>query len=147
MSGKGKVDDKTMQERVHQVSLLLKRKSLNYIIQFMIDEWKIERCQAYRYIKRARKEWEKYFAHLKGSGKGYYVSQLKELKDQAYGRATIIGKGESKMVIEVPDLGLVFDITKEEAKLMGIYPAEKHEETRKVIILGKKKKEEGVENE
>ena len=53
-----------------------------------------------------------------------------------------MGRGDSKMVVTIPDLNLVLEITKEEAKLMGIYPAEKHEETRKVIILGKKEKKE-----
>lgn len=147
MSGHNKVDSKTMAERVHEVSLLLRRKPLKYIIQYMIDKWKIERCQAYRYVKSARVDWENYFANLKSSGKGYYVTQLRDLKDEAYGRAVIVGKGDNKMVINVPDLGLVFDITKEEAKLMGIYPAEKHEvDVRKVIVIGKKK-EKGEENE
>ena len=40
------------------------------------------------------------------------------------------------------DVRLAFDIAKEEAKLMGVYPAEKHEETHKVILLGKKEKPE-----
>ena len=57
----------------------------------------------------------------------YHVAQIRDLKDKAYTE---------------DDMRLVLDITKEEAKLMGIYPAEKYEETRKVIILGKKEKEE-----
>ncbi len=43
------------------------------------------------------------------------------------------------------DYKLAFDIAREEAKIMGIYPAEKHEEIRKVILLGKKEKPEDKE--
>ena len=142
MAGFNKVDDKTHQERVHEVSLLLKRKPVKYIIQFITDNWDVEIRQAYKYISEAKREWKKYFSQVKKCGMAYHVTQLRELKDQAFGRAVVVGKGEKKMVVTVPDLNLVFEITKEEAKLMGIYPAEKHEETRKVIVLGKKEKKE-----
>jgi len=114
---------------------------MSFIIEFMRKEWGIETAQAYRYIRSARKEWQKYFAHLKGSGMSYHVAQLRDLKDQAYSKKIVIGKGEKrvnektgkleiiyddKQIITIADLGLVFEITKEEAKLMGIYPAEKH---------------------
>ena len=141
MAGFNKVDDKTHEERVHEVSLLLKRKSVKIIIEYIIKEWGIEQAQAYKYISEAKKEWKKYFSQVKKCGMAYHVNQLRELKDMAFGRGVVVGKGEKKIVITVPDLNLVFDITKEEAKLMGIYPAEKHEETRKVIILGKKEEE------
>ena len=146
MAGFNKVDDKTHQERVHKISLLLKRKPIKYILQYITDNWNVEIRQAYKYINEAKREWKKYFKNLKRAGMGYHIAQLRELKDQAFGRATTVGKGEKKMVIEIPDLNLVFDITKEEAKLMGIYPAEKHEETRKIIVLKKEKKED-AENE
>ena len=142
MAGFNRVDDKTHEERVHEVSLLLKRKSIPYIIQFITETYKVDERQARNYIRQAKKESEKYFSQDKKCGMAYHVNQLRELKDEAYGRATIIGRGDSKMVITVPDLNLVFEITREEAKLMGIYPAEKHEETRKVIILGAKKEKE-----
>ena len=147
MAGFNKVDDKTHQERVHEVSLLLKRKPVKYIIQFITDNWDVEIRQAYKYISEAKREWKKYFSQVKKCGMAYHVTQLRELKDQAFGRAVVVGKGENKMVVEVPDLSLVFEITKEEAKLMGIYPAEKHEDLHKVIVLGKKEKKEGEENE
>lgn len=111
MSGKGKVDSKIVQERVHEISLLLKRKPLKYIIEYMIKTWGIEKAQAYKYINKARKEWERYFKNLKRAGMGYHISQMRELKDQA---------------LEEEDTRLVLDIDKEEAKLMGIYPSEKH---------------------
>ena len=129
MAGYNKVDDKTHQERVHEVSLLLKRKPVKYIIQYITETWKVDERQARNYIRQAKTEWKKYFSQVKKCGMAYHVTQLRELKDKAYGRVTIVGKGENKMVVEVPDLSLVFEITKEEAKLMGIYPAEKHELT------------------
>lgn len=138
MAGFNKVDDKVHQERVHEVSLLLKRKPVKYILQYISETWKIDERQARNYIRQAKAEWKKYFSQVKKCGMAYHVTQLRELKDQAFGRATVIGRGDNKMVIEVPDLNLVLDITKEEAKLMGIYPAEKHEETRKIIVLKKK---------
>ena len=140
MAGFNKVDSRTKAERVYKVSLLLRRKPLKFIIEYITKEWKIERAQAYKYIKEARKEWLKYFEKLKGDGISYHIAQIRDLKDQAYSRKVVVGTVKNKQVIQVPDLGLVLDITKEEAKLMGIYPAEKHEEIRKVIILGKKDK-------
>jgi len=118
------------EKRIYQVSLLLRRKPMSFIIEFVMKKWNVEKAQAYRYIKLARKEWKKYFEKLKGDGIAYHVTQNRDLKDKA------MTDGDYK---------LAFDIAKEEAKLMGVYPAEKHEETRKIIILGGKKKE-GEEN-
>ena len=99
---------------------------MSFIIEFIRKEWGLEKAQAYNYIRSARKEWQKYFAKLKHDGMGYHVAQLRDLKDQAYSRKVVIGRGDNKEIITVADLGLVFEITKEEAKLMGIYPAERH---------------------
>ena len=142
MAGFNKVDDKTHQERVHEVSLLLKRKPVKYILQYISETWKVDERQARNYIRQAKAEWKKYFSQVKKCGMAYHVNQLREIKDQAYDRSVVVGRGDNKMVVEVPDLNLVLDITKEEAKLMGIYPAEKHEETRKIIVLKKKEEEE-----
>ena len=135
------IDKVEHQKRIYQVSLLLRRKPMPFIIEFMRKEWGIEKAQAYRYIKSARKEWQKYFEKLKGDGMSYHVAQLRDLKDQAYSKKVVIGKGkkvvnketgkleiiyDNQQVITIADLGLIFEITKEEAKLMGIYPAEKH---------------------
>ena len=59
---------------------------------------------------------------------GYYVAQLRDIKDQAYrSERVVIGKDNDKKIVKTPNLGLVFDITKEEAKLMGAYPPEVHD--------------------
>ena len=127
MAGDNKVDSKTKQERIYQVGLMLRRKSISFIIEFIRTEWGLEKAQAYNYIKDAKKEWQKYFAHLKGSGMSYHIAQLRDLKDEAYGKKVIIGRGDNKQVITIADLGLIFEISREEAKLMGIYPSEKHD--------------------
>lgn len=116
-------------------------------MQFIAQNWGLEKRQAYNYIELARKEWQKYFSHLKGSGMSYHIAQLRDLKDQAYSRKVVIGRGDNKETVIIADLGLVFEITKEEAKLMGIYPAEKHkiDEIKKIIIIGKKEKDDDEE--
>ena len=101
-----------MEKRVYQVSLLLRRKPTSFIIEYMIKTWGIERAQAYRYIRLARKEWKKYFEKLKGDGIAYHITQNRDLKDKA------MTDGDYK---------LAFDIAREEAKLMGVYPTEKHD--------------------
>ena len=131
-----------VEKRIYQVGLMLRRKPISFIIQYCADNWKIEARQARKYIKKARKEWKKYFEKLKGDGIAYHIAQNRDLKDMAFSRKVVIGTVDNKQVIQIPDLGLILDITKEEAKLMGIYPAEKHEETRKVIVLGKKEEKE-----
>ena len=106
------VDKIEKEKRIYQISLLLRRKPTKYIIQFITQKWGLEKRQAYNYIKLARKEWQKYFTNLKHAGISYHIAQMRDLKDTA---------GSKK------DYRLVFDIAKEEAKLMGIYPSEKHD--------------------
>ena len=132
MAKLSEVDKIEKEKRIYQVSLLLRRKPMAFIIEYVMKEWKVEKAQAYRYIKLARKEWQNYFAKLKHDGMSYHIAQIRDLKDKAFTES---------------DTRLVLDITKEEAKLMGIYPAEKHkiEETKEVIIniLGEEKEEKG----
>lgn len=122
-----KSDQFEIEKRIHEISLLLKRKPVSWIVHKCSEKWDISERQVRKYIKKARNEWKKYFEKLQGDGIGYHISQMKELKDQAYDKKIVIGKGENKQVINVPDLQLILDISKEEAKLMGIYPAEKKE--------------------
>jgi hypothetical protein len=144
MSGENKVDSVEKDKRVYQVALMLRRKPIPFIVDYIKREWGLERTQAYNYIKEAKNEWQKYLTNVKRWGMGYYISQLRDLKDQAYSRKVIIGKGDNKELITIADLGLVFDITKEEAKLMGIYPATKIELENKIIV--KKPKEDDGDN-
>lgn len=127
MTENNRADNVEIQKRIYQVGLMLRRKSTPFIVDFIRREWGLERAQAFKYIKEARKEWKKYFEKLKGDGIAYHVAQLRDLKDQAYSRKVVIGRGDNKDTVTVADLGLVFEISKEEAKLMGIYPSEKHD--------------------
>jgi len=120
-------DNIEMKKRIYKVSLLLRRKPINIVVQSITQTWGVKQRQAYNYIRLARKEWQKYFDHLTISGMGYYVSQLRDLKDQAYKCHRVIKRGDTEVVVKTPNLPLVFEITKEEAKLMGQYPAERHE--------------------
>lgn len=120
-----KSDKREMEERVREVSSLLGRKSDPEICQIMSKKWDVSERQIRRYIASAEKEWQKYSARRKKDGMGYTLGQLRKLRDQASSRNVVVGRGEQKQVIEVPDLSLVLDITKEEAKLLGLYPAEK----------------------
>jgi len=122
-----RVGPKELQERIHLVSLMLRRKSTLFIINYVARVWHLGRGQAYSYMREARAEWEVYFNNLKANGKAYHVTQLRDLKDQAFSAKRIIGKGENRKVIRTPNLPLVLSIVQEEAKLMGVYPVERHE--------------------
>lgn len=123
---KKKAEAIEVEKRIYQVSLMLRRKSVNFIIQYAAENWKIGSRQTRTYIRRARKEWKKYFEKLEGDGIAYHIAQNRDLKDMAFSRKVVIGTVDNKQVIQVPDLNLILDIIKEEAKLMGIYPAERH---------------------
>lgn len=142
--------DVETQKRIYQIGLMVRRKPIPFILEFAGKEWGLEKSQAYYYIRLARKEWQKYYDHLKSSNMSYHMAELRDLKDQAYSRKVFIGRGDNKEAVTIADLGLVFEITKEEAKLMGIYPSEKHdinvEGELKVTINAKKKLAERFDN-
>jgi len=100
-----RIDEVEKQKRIYQVSLLLRRRPTGFIVQFIAENWGLEKRQAFNYIRLAKEEWARYFANMKSSGIGYHITQMREIKDKAYGN---------------DDLRLVFDIAKEEAKLMGM---------------------------
>jgi len=102
---KKRIDEVEKQKRIYQVSLLLRRRPTGFIVQFIAENWGLEKRQAFNYIRLAKEEWARYFANMKSSGIGYHITQMREIKDKAYGN---------------DDLRLVFDIAKEEAKLMGM---------------------------
>jgi len=127
---KGRVDQLEKQKRIYQVGLLLKRKPIKYIVQLSSEKWGVTPRQVRKYIRLAKKEWAKYFANLKSSGRGYHIAQMRDLKDSA---------------LVAGDLKLAFEIIKEEAKLMEEYPAEKMEPLRVILESEKegKKKTDG----
>ena len=104
MAGK-RIDKVEKEKRIYQVSLLLRRKPISFIVQFITQKWGLEKRQAFNYIKLAKEEWGRYFANMKSSGIGYHITQMREIKDTAY---------------RENDTRLAFDVAKEEAKLMGV---------------------------
>ncbi|MBA7499849.1 hypothetical protein ES704_02598 [subsurface metagenome] len=95
------------QKRVYRISLLLRRKTSEFLIEYMRQEWGIERRQGFNYIRLAKKEWADYYAKYFGVPfQVYYIAHLRDLTDEA---------------LKQNDLKLAFDIAKEEAKIMGAY--------------------------
>ena len=104
MTGK-KIDEVEKQKRIYQVSLMLRRRSNGFIVDYCRRIWGIGRSQAFVQIKEAKEEWARYFANMRSSGLGYHITQMREIKDKAH---------------QDNDSRLVFDVAKEEAKLMGV---------------------------
>lgn len=116
-----------LEKRIHEISLLMRRKSTKFIIEYIIATYNVSQAQAFVYIHKAREEWKKYFLNLKKAGMSYYTGQLRDLKDIAW---------------ENKDYKLVFEIIKDEEKLGGIYPASKFEVTeKKVVVIGEDEEE------
>jgi len=123
-------------QRIYQVGQMLRRKTVPFILQYASTNWKIGARQTRTYMRKARADWKNYSEKLKANARAYSLAKLRDLNDQAHSKKVVVGTIDNKQIIQVADLGLILDISKEENKLMGIYPAEKHEETRRVIVLG-----------
>ena len=108
-----KADMMEVERRIYQVGLMLRRKPTSFIIDYCKQTWNIERAQANVYIKKARAEWKKYFEKVKGDGIAYHIAQNRDLKDMAFSRKVVVGTVDNKQVIQVPDLDLILNITKE----------------------------------
>ena len=96
---------------IYQAGLLLRYKTRPIVVRLISEKWGVKIRQARNYIRLAEKEWQKYFEKLKIDGMSYHVAQMRDLKDKARSKE---------------DNRLEFDIAKEEAKLMGVYPVERH---------------------
>lgn len=104
---RNRTDDTEKQKRVYRISLLLRRKTSEFLIEYMRQEWGIKRRQGFNYIRLAKREWASHYAKCLGVPcRVYYIAELRDLRDQA---------------LEQNDLKLAFDIAKEEAKVMGAY--------------------------
>jgi len=131
-----KIDSIKKEERIHEVSLLMRRKSVKFIIEHIKEKWNLQTGQAYNYLKDAKVEWQKYFLNLKNAGMGYHISQIRDLKDKIL----------EKKTLNKDDYRLILDVYREESKLMGAYPAEKFEVTeKKVVVIGRKDKKDDDE--
>ena len=55
-----KVDQIEKEKRVYEISLMLRRKPNSYIVEYIRQNWGLEKAQAFNYIALAREEWKKY---------------------------------------------------------------------------------------
>jgi hypothetical protein len=101
-----RADKLEIEKRIHQVGLLLPRKTKKMIVEFIGKTWGIEKSQAYDYIGLAEKEWAKYFSQVERCGKAYYFAKFRHLYDKALGDN---------------DTRLALDVTDKEIKLSGLY--------------------------
>jgi len=119
-----KADSIEKEKRIHEVSLMLRRKSISYIVKYIKENWNLEYVQAYNYIKEAREEWKKYFMNIKRAGISYHVAQIRDLKDKIL----------EKKTLSKDDYRLILDVFREESKLMDAYPKEKVEHSGEVKV-------------
>jgi len=124
---------KEIEERIEFVSdQLLREFTTPEIWRNMSVKWDISKRQVERYIRRCYDLWHKDFEKKRKRKLAYHLAKRADLYKQAYNKK---------------QWNICLDIIKDEAKLSGSYPAEKHkiEETREVIIniIGEEKEEEG----
>ena len=124
MPRENRVGNVEKEKRIYEVSLLLRRKSVKFIIQYITKEWDIKIDQAYNYIHLAKEEWKKYFENVKNCGMGYHVAQIRDLKDKIL----------EKQTLNKDDYRLILDVYKEESKLLDAYPKEKIEHSGEVKV-------------
>jgi len=113
-----------LERRIHEVSLLMRRKPTKFIIEFIIEEWGVSSAQAYVYIAKAKEEWKKYFENVKQCGMNWHISQIRDLKDDIL----------EKQTLNKDDYRLILDVYKEESKLLDAYPKEKVEHSGEVKV-------------
>ena len=106
------------EKRIYEVQkLLLSGMSPTEICQKMQVIWGVSKWQIERYISRSYKYWERYFSEKKGKQLEYQKAKRADLYNQAYRDS---------------QWDTCLNVAKDEAKLMGLYPAEKHEHEIKV---------------
>ena len=130
-------DKREIENRIAIISnQLLSELTNQEILQYASEKWGVSDRQVRTYIRRCYDLWHKIFVMKRKRNLGYHLAKRADLYKQAYSKK---------------QWNICLEIIRDEAKLAGIYPAEKHkiEETRKIIILGKKeeKDKEGKENE
>ena len=126
---------KEIEKRIMIVSKqILEEVTTPEILQNAAEKWNISERQTRTYIRRCYNLWHKDFEKKRKRNLDYHYAKRADLYKQAYSKK---------------QWNICLDIIKDEAKLSGSYPAEKHkiEETREVIIniIGEEK-EEGDNN-
>jgi len=120
-------DKREVNNRIAIISnQLLSELTNQEILHNASQNWGISDRQTQTYIKRCYDLWHKDFEKKRKRNLDYHLAKRADLYKQAYNKK---------------QWNICLEIIRDEAKLMGIYPAEKHdiELTKKIIIIGKKK--------
>jgi len=113
MSGKGKVDQHTYEARVREViGWICQGWPTTKILPHITELWGVEVRQGRNYVRAARRR----IAALHKHKLKYMAEEMFARHDDLRGRA-----------YEDRDYRFILDVDKEDAKLLGLYPAEKHE--------------------
>ena len=108
-----KTDKITHEHRIQAVLAMIHRGwSSQRIVENGCKTWDISHQAVYGYIKTARNRIAELYKHKLVSMAGEILSRHDDLREKGYTGG---------------DLRLVLDTDKEDAKLLGLYPAEKHE--------------------
>jgi len=108
-----KTDKITHEHRIQAVLAMIHRGwSSQRIVENGCKTWDISHQAVYGYIKTARNRIAELYKHKLGSMAGEILSRHDDLREKGYAGG---------------DHRLVLDVDKEDAKLLGLYPAEKHE--------------------
>jgi len=122
-----KSNKKEIENRILEISkMLLRGLSNSEICRYASLNWGISDRQTQRYIKRCYDLWHKEFEKRKKRNLSYHLAKRRDLYKQAYDKK---------------QWNICLEIIKDEAKIMGTYPADKLELTeKKIIVLGKQEK-------
>jgi len=125
-------DKREIENRIAIISnQLLSELTNQEILQYASEKWGVSDRQVRTYIRRCYDLWHKIFVMKRKRNLGYHLAKRADLYKQAYSKK---------------QWNICLEIIRDEAKLAGIYPAEKHVITeRKVIILGKKEEKDKEE--
>jgi len=119
---------KEINERILEISkMLMNELTTPEILQKASEKWGISDRQTRTYIRRCYDLWHKDFEKKRKRNLDYHLAKRADIYKQAYNKK---------------QWNICLEIIKDEAKLMGIYPSEKHDikvEGELKIINAKKK--------
>lgn len=108
-----RTDKVTYEQRLTAVmSMIARGMSSSRIVQVASANWDISTRQGWGYLKKARSRMADLVAHKREHLLEEIMARHDDLREKGYAGG---------------DHRLVLDVDKEDAKLLGLYPAEKHE--------------------
>ena len=99
--------------------LLLQGDSLSNIVQTSSKSWGVSTRQVYKYARRAR-------ALIK--------KEAARVREEAFDEHLIARRRMRKGAHDADEKRLAFDILKDEAKLLDLYPAERHKQEGEIVL-------------